>query len=573
MKVRLDFVTNSSSTSSAIALGSSLLGILGGLGLASCQCGEPGEDPGGSRGGGGGGGDDPAAAQAAIDAALQASQQAGQDAADKVAADAAAKDQLINAVLGSENDKLEATAAKIKAEMDQYNQQWQDAQQGLDPKDPGFADFKKKYDDYQDYLKSQLEQVNAQQFEIKAAQAQEQIAQESKNSWVKQQQEDLVQVMEQKSFLEAVAKGYGANKDYDISKVQSQLDQLAQREGALRNTLKDNKAEIDYTPRDRQPIGPDPELARINSEYKKKMADLQAQADDQKAIRTQADRDALAAKMKRLEADAQTQASRASFWNVMTKAAETTQVVSDISIDVLSNVTGPYGKTVKTCYTGLKGLAGGVGEGLANGKMSQNIVKGGLSGLSDIAKDKIGDKFGKAAQGIYTIGSEAGKSAVESVLDGKTSAKDLVKAGLTGATKGTLDVVTGAVTDKLLPGKDLPSGLDWSSINAKTFVNSVKASNPLTVQNIGRDAIGNGIKSAVGDQVKNLVKGENVIYSGLKQNATDNIIDTGTSLAAPKYTPYVVKGVDLVGGAVKSTASSIANMVNNAGSLANNTVY
>lgn len=565
MKVRLDFVTNSSSTSSAIALGSAIAGILGGLGLTSCQCSEPG---GGNDGNGGGSGvsQDSSIGDAAINSALEASEQAAQEAADKLAADAAAKDQLVSDVLDAESQKLDATAQKLQDEIDMYTKQWQDARQGADPTDPGYADTEKQYEDYIDYVKSQLDQVKAQQYEIQVTKAQEQMAQESQNEWIKQQQEDLVQVKEQKAFLEAVAKGYGKEKDYNISSVQERLNQLKQREQELANTLKQNNAEINYTPRERGEIGPDPEMAQLNREYKQKMQQLQQETDAAKAAQDAKKRLELESKQKWLQKDMENQAKKAAFWNVMTKAAETTQVVADVGVDVLSNVTGPYGKTVKTCYTGLKGLAGGLGEGLANGDMSKNIVKGGLSGLSDIAKDKIGDKFGKAAQNIYTIGSESGKSMVESALDGKTSAQDLVKAGLSGAAKGSLDVSVNIITDNILPGgAEMPKGLDWSDINTKNFINSVKSSNPLTVRNIGREAIGNGLQNLGVDQAKNLIKGDNLIYSGLNQDLTNQIIDKGTSLGAKEYTPQIVKGLNTAGNVAKTTGNAIKQMITGSG--------
>lgn len=589
MKVRLDFVTNSSSTSSAVALGSSILGIIGGLGLTSCQCSDPGgggDDDGGSSGDLG-----PSMEDATISSALEASEQAAREAADKMAADAAAKDQLINNVLASEDQKLDATAQKMQGEIDKYTQQWQDAQQGVDPKDPGYADFKKQYDDYIDYVKSQLDQVRAQQYEIQVAEAQEQIAQESRSGWVKQQQEDLVQVMEQKSFLEAVSRGYGKDKNYDISSVQDRLNQLNQREQDLKNTLKQNSAEIDYTPRDRGEIGPDPEMARINREYKLKQQQLQEQIKAEKAARDKVKRAQLEKEQEWLEKDMVTQNRRATFWNVMTKAAETTQVVADVGVDVLSNVTGPIGKTIKTCYTGLKPLAGGFGEGMVKSDMINNInkdgmkgfwdsmksqdmgkslVKGGVSGLSDIAKDKIGgiDKYGKPLQNIYTIGSEAGKSMLDSALDGKTGAQDLVKAGLSGAAKGSLDVSVNVITDHVLPaGADMPEGMDWSDINVKNFVNSVKSSNPLTVRNLGREALGNSLKSAGIDQAKNFIKGDDVIYSGWNQSFTGDVIDKGTSLGAPKYTPKIINGLNSVGNAAKTTGGIIKEMVTGGGGI------
>lgn len=601
MKVRFDFVTNSSSTSFGAALSS---GVLGGmitfLGM-SCQCSSPdGDDDDTDRGGGGADDRSTAANAAAIDAALQASQQAAQEAADKLAADAAARDSLVGGILSAEDKRLADTANKFQKEIDAYNQQWQDAQKGADPNDPGYADMKKRYEDYTDYIKSQLDEVKAQQYRIEVARVQEQIAKDSRSSWIKQQQEDLVQVKEQKSFLEAVSKGYGKNKDYDISRIKTQLDQLNQREVSISGTLKANNAEIDYIPRNRGEIGPDPEMARINSEYKEKMRKLQDEIDTRKGQEFEAKRRQLEKDQARLEQDMVNQGAKASFWNVMTKAAETTQVVSDIGVDVLSNLTGPAGKTIKTLYTGIKGVAGGVGEGLANNQdnirdlltknlsaeqkakiyaemqkgMSKEVAKGALGGLSDVIKDKVGDKLGKAAQNIYGIGSEAGKSMFESGLDGKTSTADMIKAGLSGAAKGSLDAAGNVIADGILPGgKDMPTGLDWQDVNVGNFINSVKSNNPLTVRNIGRDAIGNSLQGFGVDQAKNFIKGDNVIYSGVNQGLTGKVIDTGTSLGAPKYTPYVSSGIDKAGQAFKATGQAMSNLASSFTGAGQNVVY
>lgn len=563
MKIRLDFVTNSSSTSSAIAGTSAILGILGGLSLASCQCGEPGGEAENGGSGGGGGGNDDDLKNAALEAALAASEQSAKEAAENLAADAAERDQLINDALTAEERRLNATEMKLNSEIEQYQKQWEAARATADPTDPASANLDKEYIDYIDYLKNQLEQVKAQQYEALVAQAEEKIARESRSEWVKQQQQDLVQVMEQKAFLEAVAKGYGKDKDYDISKVKSQLDQLNSREQDLHKTLRENNASIDYTPRQRDEIGPDPELARINREYKQKQQQLQKELDTAKEARNKVKREELERKMQMLEKDMETQASRAAFWNTMTKAAEVTQVGADIGVDVLSNVTGPYGKTVKTCYTGLKALGSGFGEGLAKGDMAKNILKGGVNGLSDIAKDKIGEKWGKAAQNIYTIGSETGKSVLESALDGKTSAKDLTKAALAGASKGSLDASLNVIADGILPsGQDMPNGLDWSDINAKTFINSVKNSNPLTVRNLGREAIGNSLQNAGVDQIKNFIKGDDVVFSGWNQDFTGNAIDTGSSIAAPKYAPFAAQTAQSLGTGAKNAANTISQLVN-----------
>jgi hypothetical protein len=571
LKLRIGFVTNSSSSSFGAAFGDAVLGIglLGAfIGMKCAAPAKPEVDLTGLQ-------------DSEMDAILAASEQASREAAENLAADAAKRDAIALGLLTNQETQLAAQADKIRAEMDTYNQQWQDAQQGIDPKDPGYADFKKKYDDYQDYLKGQLADVDGQMTEIKTARIQEQIAQDSKNDWIKQRQEDMVQVAEQKAFLEAVAKGYGAHQGYDINDVNRRLAELNAREAELKGVLKENNAEINYTPKPRDPIGPDPAMAKIQAEYRAKKEALEKEVADAKAASNEERRAALKKEQVWLEKDMKNRASQAALWGFMTKTAEITQVGADIGVDILSKVTGPAGQTIKTVYTGAKGVAGGVGEGLANGDMSKNVLKGAVGGLSDIIKDKaggdwvkgkVGETGAKITAGIYTIGSEAGKGALEAGLEGK----NITDGAISGAAKGTIDVAVSTGLDKLLPPKDLPSDLDWSNTNVKDAYKYVKGKNPLTNsptrslwQGAGsttgqaQGAIKEGMKSAGKDQVKGYVKGDEIPVIGVKQEFTGNAIQAAT--------PHIKNGAAALGKAAsegaKSLSTALKNGVNNPGNI------
>ena len=494
------------------AAGAAGLALAGILALFDCDCKkEPPPEV-----------DDTGMKDSEIEAALAASDQAAKDAADRMAADAAERDGLVKDVLNTQETQLAAQANKIKDEMAAYNKQWQDAQQGMDPKDPGYDAFKKQYDDYQDYLKGQLDGVNSKIADVQATRMQEQIAQESKNDWIKQRQEDLVQTAEQKSYLEAVAKGYGSQKGYDIAEVNARLKQLNEREAELKNTLKANNADIEYTPQQRDPIGPDADSVRLNDEYRAKKMALEKEIADAKAARDEARSTELEKEQAWLEKDMKAQANKAAFWNVMTKGAEATQVVADTGVDILSNVTGPAGKTIKGIYQVGKGVGGGFGEGLANGDMGKNIFKGTVGGVSDVIKDKIGDKYGKAAQGIYNIGAESGKGALGAGLDGKSIVDGAISAGI----KGGIDTTLSAGLDKLLPPGEMPAGMDWTNANTKDIIKSIKGGNPLT--SLTRGAVKDGFIGAGKDQIKNLAKGDEIPVLGFKQGFTDAAIEAST---------------------------------------------
>lgn len=561
MKVRTEFVTNSSSTSFGASMGDALIAVLLGLGLGNMDCGG-GEDKKTSGDSSGGGGED-----GAIQGALEAAEKAAQEATDKLAADAEARESIIGNILEAEESKLNAAGSKIDAEIGAYERQWEAAKKGADP--AALENMNKQYQDYIDYLKSQKALVDAKKYELAVTKAEEEASKAAKTDWVKQQQEDLIQVKEQKSFLEAVARGYGQHKDYDIGQVESQLKALNEREAALKGTLKANNAEIDYTPKDRSPIGPDPEIVRLQNEHKKKMEQLQNEINAAKEERNNRRRDELIKEQQWQQKVADNEMKKASFWNAMTKAGEITQVAADTGVDILSTLTGPAGKTIKTLYTGIKGVAGGVGEGMANGDMSKNIAKGAMDGLSDIVGDKIGDKWGKAAKAGFTVVSEAGKSMTESAMDGKTSASDLIQAGLSGGAGGALDASLGTITDHIFPsGPDLPEGLDYSGMGLKDFISSIRKTNPLsngklnqyTGLNPGKQAITNGLQSTGIDQASGWIKGDPVIFKGTEQGVTEKIIEG----AANGLTPTVKQGLKWAGNAMKGTAQTMGQMAQQA---------
>jgi len=86
--------------------------------------------------------------------------------------------------------------------------------------------------------------------------------------------------------------------------------------------------------------------------------------------------------------------------------------------------------------------------------------------------------------------------------------------------------------------------------------------NPLTVRNLGREALSNSLQGFGADQAKNFIKGDDVIFSGWSQDITGQVIDAGVEGAAPAYTPYVTQGAEAVGEGIKNTADTIKQLIN-----------
>lgn len=448
MKVRSEFVTNSSSTSFGASFGDALLAIFLGLGLGNLDCGgnQGSSGSSGDTGGGGGSGDSDLEDEA-LKEAMNAAAKAAQDAADAAMDADAIRDQIAQGIIDAEEAKLAATASKLQSEIDAYVKQWEDAKTSADPADASGTDaMNKQYQDYIDYLKQQQQAVQGQQYQIQTVKAEIKNAEDAKNDWVKQQQHDYVQVQEQKAFLEAIAKGYGSNKDYNIEAVNKQLEDLNKRSDALKKTLQSNNADISYTPRDRGEIGPDPKLVEMKKKHEQEMKQLQDQIKKEKDDRR---REELKRIMDYNEMKARHEAGKGACMNVITKGLQVIETTADILVEGLSHLTGPVGKTIKAGYKFGKGVGGGLGQGMATGEIGKELVKGTLKGTIDAFKDPIKDKYGLGGQSIYIVGSETGKAVVGTVLDGKYSAGDIAGAAVKGVTKGSTETLVNVVVDKL----------------------------------------------------------------------------------------------------------------------------
>ena len=89
--------------------------------------------------------------------------------------------------------------------------------------------------------------------------------------------------------------------------------------------------------------------------------------------------------------------------------ANVVKIGADVSLGVLANSSGPVGKIINNTYTFLSGVAGGLGEGIADGgNFGQHLKEGAIQGTFDLAVNNTLDlAFGGA--GKSSIGSSASK--------------------------------------------------------------------------------------------------------------------------------------------------------------------
>ncbi|NSW91871.1 MAG: hypothetical protein HPY74_14580 [Firmicutes bacterium] len=390
----------------------------------------------------------------------------------------------------SEAEKnLEEERKSLASQLEEIKKQWEESEKTADKKDPGYEKLKAQYDEYMKYLENEIKQKDYEKYLIQVEKAEKQAELESKNEWIRQRQVDYIAVKEERALLEATLKGYG-EKGYNVKDIEERLKQLDEREKELGKTLAENNASIEYTARDRGVIGPGAEFDKIQKEYMRKKAEIEFA----KALADREKRAQLELAMKQAEEEFQEAMKAAARWDLATKAAEGVQFGADMAIEGLSHVTGPAGQQIKLLYKSGKSIASGMGEGMADPKNAgKHLAKGFIGAVTEVAKDKFGENPFKSA--IVNVANEGAQGALDAGIKGE----DVLTGGLKGLGKGVIDSAADAGLDKIKSKLPIPKG---SSVDVHDYsLGQIYNNNPLT-----KGLTKTVIREGVGDKTKDFIK-------------------------------------------------------------------
>lgn len=494
MKIKIDFVTNSSSEVFGIVAGSAAAAagisvILEALFKACRDQSETKEEYGADSSGGYG---------EIIDAPSDA-EDIAKTIAEAALEDAKRQENVIKNSYTEAEKALDTVESEYQKEIDEYKSAWEESEKTSDKTDPGYDEFKQKYEDYMKYLQEQIVGIKEQRKIIEAEKAETLAGIAAKDAWIEQRQVDLIAIKEEKALLEAVAKGYDI-PGYNTDAVKERLKQLNGREAELTKTLEENNASIDYTPQSRGEIGPSKESKDLTDRI----------AAERKAFE-EAAKEATAEKKKQLEAEMEKNIAEykaamktGDRFEMAEKAAEGVVFGADVAVEGLAYVTGPAGQKVKLAYKAGKALGTGVGEGMADPKnASKHLAKGLLNAGTEVIKDRLGEDnpWKKAAVNVLNEGAQG-------AIDSSIKGEDITKGAFKGAIKGAVDAGIDEGLDKLKNKLVLPdTPLDHSNVDAGSLFNG----NPLAkdiakgtvrgaLENKGKDIVKDALVSEIGER-------------------------------------------------------------------------
>jgi hypothetical protein len=158
---------------------------------------------------------------------------------------------------------------------------------------------------------------------------------------------------------------------------------------------------------------------------------------------------------------------QANVMNVLTRGAEWTEKGADISIDVLSKMTGAEGKAIKTAYTTLKDITKNVSSSYANNQdLKDGLLKGAQEAAFDFAFDKAKEKFIKATGGNVPFfkdfkGGNYGNLSdkfISNSLNNKV-ARNILEARIQNAAQGSMNNMVQGQVQKILVKDPLKKAL------------------------------------------------------------------------------------------------------------------
>ena len=471
MKIRNDFVTNSSSTSFGAAAATGFVtAILSALGIG--------------------------AAIAASDAAKDLPKDSKQDNRSCPDRDFD-PESFINSDIG-----FQSKLAKLDHEIGEYEKEWQETKGSLEGED--YEKTKKQYEDYIEYLKNKKQEAENIEFEKQVEKLAKEAEAEYKQDWLDRQKEDLKNAREQIEMIEATIRGYG-QAGYDISEAESQLEMYRAKERDLDRTLQKEGIDYNYQPKPREDIGPSKviaeKLAEVDQKYEEMIQQLRQEKMDRKK------KEIIERNIEAWREESKEYLKYSNTADNYLKTAEVVQTGADIGVDVLEKVTGPAGKTIKKAYVFTKGVASGAGEAMADpANATSHIIKGTIKGAGDLAKEFTDSQLAKDGIGLA---SEVSQGAIDSYQKGEDISTGIVK----GVGKAAVDAVGDRLTNKFLPNS--ARDIDFGNYSGKQIFKGVVNGNP-TIKEFMKDSIKDSIKNNTINQVKNLPKGEGFMFSDWK---------------------------------------------------------
>ncbi len=197
------------------------------------------------------------------------------------------------------------------------------------------------------------------------------------------------------------------------------------------------------------------------------------------------------------------------WWEKITGAAEVVKKGCDVSIDLLSNVTGKPGKIIKSAYTVASKMGEGVGDYMVDGKdLGQKLGEKFADGASGVVEDYVGGKYGDKAKAMVTVS----KNVIKKTYNDGLSVENVGKGMLEGVKEVTVDQVAGKICDKVPGLKEQKISVDYQNMGAKDLISSA-----LKKDESLKKSLQNTIRGEIGNQAKNTDNQQAVIDYALKK--------------------------------------------------------
>lgn len=438
--------------------------------------------------------------------------------------DALRQEAMVNDAYYVSKTTMDSSRSVLERELDETMKTDELAKATYGVENQEYLMFKKDCDEYQDYLNTQLQQVDARRKIL----ADESTAYSAKLSSISEEtrtmQTELIAVREEKAMLDGIAKGY-PDATYDLDPVRLKLRTLEERDLELSGKLKSANAGIEYQAQRREAIKVSDESIRLGDELKSKQEEfasemkrldtekrnlLKAETQRLKEIKSnlakakeagdpdgtkqeinfsmqegEGSTNAILEEYKRKSLDLQLRSEEEmtllrkqqlnlNRQDLTRNAIENSRYGTEAAIDALPDVSQEFGMNLKLMYKTSKALAEGINAGKEDPKhAAKQIAKGILNASSEVLKDKLGF-LPFSAHAVNAL-----NNSLQNGLNASIKGENVLKALSQGLTKGIAEA--GYAQGTTLIKEGLPQTDGKITEATDQTVSTLLNNNPLTM--------------------------------------------------------------------------------------------
>jgi hypothetical protein len=298
--------------------------------------------------------------------------------------DARSQEKIVKDAYTEALSTIDKASSSLSSEMSQVKKNWELYDKSADKSSSDYASALKKNEDYQEYLKFQLKQLELQKSSVEKDRQEKTALINSRDAWIQQNQADLITLQEQDALLSKLNFAYAQETGEDGLWLRSS-EELSSRKVEIEEVLLNANEKVAYDVSSKNEL-------KLSEDSASLMRQI---ASERKAFELETSNLNEVDKLKMMEAyekktsKMKTDLINSARFDLAMNASSTLQFGTETALQGLSDLGGPQ---FKIAYAALKAVVTGIKDAKKDPKNKSKHLAKALLSVSTIAlKDQLSD--------------------------------------------------------------------------------------------------------------------------------------------------------------------------------------